>query len=200
MFLKTIKQNKLSSIGGQRQRQGDIFLQSQMGLETNVRALRERKAHASAKAPQVSGRHAGCCAVPKPGENEALALKRKVIQKRPYMWKSESSQADGYQPQLLSSHFSTTYTALVQLPACLVSGDRYCQISYLEPALLALLSWRMKALLERGPPQKCWNLRVGATPLTSWMGTAGRASLFFSLKCAHNSWELFLRSPPPHTE
>ena len=56
-----------------------------MGLETNVRALRERKAHASAKAPRVSGRHAGCCALPKPGKNEALALKRKVIEKRPFM-------------------------------------------------------------------------------------------------------------------
>ena len=107
-IFKNYQAEQASSIGGQRQRQGDIFLQAQIGLETNVRALRERKAQAPAKAPRVSRRHAGCCALPKPGRSEALALKRKMIQKRPYMGKSEGGPADGYQPQVLSSHFSTT--------------------------------------------------------------------------------------------
>lgn len=185
-------------MGGQRQRQGDIFLQTQIGLETNVRALRERKAHAPAKAPRVSGRHAGCCALPKPGRSEALALKRKMIQKCPYMWKSEGGPADGYQPQVLSSHFSTTETALVQLPACLVSGERYCQISYLKPALLPLLSWRMKPLLERGPPLKMLKLENRCYPSRVEWQRLAECHCSFSLKCAHNSWKLFLRFTPTH--
>ena len=48
-------------------------------------------------------------------------------------------------------------------------------------------------------PQKCWDLRVGATPLTCWMGTAGGASLFFPLKCrltpGSYSWDLL-----PHAQ